>query len=94
MGEGVDPTQMCQSLVDKVAQSKQLMAITDPEILVLFEDWLEALEEEVFTLVKEQGSADPDQVSGKLGLSPGRSCLSAHQIETGRPAGLEFTKCF
>ena len=45
MGEGVDPTQMCQSLVDKVAQSKQLMAITDPEILVLFEDWLEELEE-------------------------------------------------
>jgi hypothetical protein len=44
MGEGVDPTQMCQSLVDKVAQSKQLMAITDPEILVLFEDWLEELE--------------------------------------------------
>jgi hypothetical protein len=44
MGEGVDPTQMCQSLVDKVAQSKQLMAIADPDLLVLFEDWLEELE--------------------------------------------------
>ena len=43
MGEGVDPTQMCQSLVDKVAQSKQLMAITDPDLLVLFEDWFEEL---------------------------------------------------
>jgi len=51
MGEGVDPTQMCQSLVDKVAQSKQLMAITDPEILVLFEDWLEELEGEVVSRV-------------------------------------------
>jgi Mn-dependent DtxR family transcriptional regulator len=43
--------------------------VADPNLLVLFEDWLEALEE-VVTLVKEQGSADPDQVSQKLGLSP------------------------
>ena len=55
MGEGVDPTQMCQSLVDKVAQSKQLMAITDPDLLVLFEDWFEELEEEIISLVKKHG---------------------------------------
>lgn len=30
MGEGVDPTQMRQGLVDKAAQSKQLRSITDP----------------------------------------------------------------
>ncbi|MFZ0927314.1 MAG: hypothetical protein WAN11_01860 [Syntrophobacteraceae bacterium] len=69
MGEGIDPTQMCQNLVDKVAQSKQLMAITDPELLVLFEDWLEELEDEVVTLVKKQGCLDPGELAGKLGLS-------------------------
>ncbi len=69
MGEGVDPTQMCQSLVDKVAQSKQLMAITDPQLLVLFEDWLEELEEEVTSVVKTHGSLDPGEVARKLGLS-------------------------
>ena len=53
MGEGVDPTQMCQRLVDKVAQSKQLMAMTDPDLLVLFEDWFEELEEEIISLVKD-----------------------------------------
>ena len=58
MGEGVDPTQMCQSLVDKVAQSKQLTAITDPEILVLFEDWLEELEHEVVALAASRPNAD------------------------------------
>ncbi len=56
MDEGVDPSQMCQSLVDKVSQSKQLMAITDPEILVLFEDWLEELEKEVASVVKTCGA--------------------------------------
>jgi predicted HTH transcriptional regulator len=69
MGEGVDPTQMCQSLVDKVAQSKQLMAITDPDLLVLFEDWFEELEEEVISLLKRYGPMSARELAEKIGLS-------------------------
>jgi hypothetical protein len=69
MGEGVDPTQMCQSLVDKVAQSKQLLAITDPGLLLLFEDWLEELEEEVKKLLKTHGLLEEKALADKLGLS-------------------------
>jgi predicted HTH transcriptional regulator len=69
MGEGVDPTQMCQSLVEKVAQSKQLMAITDPDLLVLFEDWFEELEEEVISLVKRHGPMSARELAEKIGLS-------------------------
>ena len=69
MGEGVDPTQMCQRLVDKVAQSRQLMAITDPDLLVLFEDWFEELEEEIIALVARHGPLDPPELAAKLGLS-------------------------
>jgi F420-0:gamma-glutamyl ligase len=69
MGEGVDPTQMCQSLVDKVAQSKQLKAITDPEILVLFEDWLEELEGEVVSLARAHDGLTADDLATNLGLS-------------------------
>jgi hypothetical protein len=70
MGEGVDPTAMCQSLVDKVAQSKQLSAITDPELLTLFEDWLEELEEEVITAAKTNDEPlDADALVHALGLS-------------------------
>jgi hypothetical protein len=69
MGEGVDPTQMCQRLVDKVAQSKQLMAITDPDLLVLFEDWFEELEEEIISLVNKHGPLNPMELAAKLGLS-------------------------
>ena len=36
LGEGVDPAQMCQSLVDKVAQSRKLSAITEPDSVILF----------------------------------------------------------
>ena len=70
MGEGVDPTQMCQSLVDKVAQSKQLRAITDPELLVLFEDWFEELEEEVTSLLRSDGPMSAEELANKIGLSP------------------------
>jgi hypothetical protein len=69
MGEGVDPTQMCQSLVDKVAQSKQLTAITNPEILVLFEDWLEELEHEVVALAASRSNLIAEDLVAKLGLS-------------------------
>ena len=69
MGEGVDPTQMCQRLVDKVAQSKQLMAMTDPDLLVLFEDWFEELEEEVVSLLKKHGPLSPGDLAEKTGLS-------------------------
>jgi len=69
MGEGVDPTQMCQTLVDKVAQSKQLAAITDPELLVLFEDWFEELEEEVISLAKRHGPMSAEELATRIGLS-------------------------
>jgi hypothetical protein len=69
MGEGVDPTQMCQSLVEKVAQSKQLMAITDPDLLVLFEDWFEELEAEVRSLAKKHGAMRPEELADRLGVS-------------------------
>jgi CRP-like cAMP-binding protein len=69
MGEGVDPTQMCQSLVDKVARSEQLLAIADPDVLVLFEDWLEELESEAQTLIKTHGPMDEKSLADKLGLS-------------------------
>ena len=69
MGEGVDPTQMCQSLVDKVAQSEQLLAIADPELLLLFEDWLEDLEAEVRALLKTGEPLDEKAIARKLGLS-------------------------
>ena len=68
MGEGVDPTQMCQSLVDKVAQSKQLLAITDPDLLVLFEDWFEELEDEIITL-SGSGPLTATALAEKIGLS-------------------------
>jgi hypothetical protein len=69
MDEGVDPTKMCQTLVEKVAQSRQLSAVTDPEILVLFESWLEELEGEVIAFANKTNSSDPMDLAEGLGLS-------------------------
>jgi hypothetical protein len=69
MDEGVDPTKMCQSLVEKVAQSRQLSAVADSEVLVLFESWLEELESEVIAFIKKTNSSDPMDLAEGLGLS-------------------------
>jgi len=68
MGEGVDPTQMCQSLVDKVARSRQLAALADPEMLILFEEWLEQLEDEIASRVKETPGLKAPALAHKLGV--------------------------
>jgi hypothetical protein len=69
MDEGVDPTDMCQSMVDKVARSKQLSTMVEPEILSLFEDWLEELDDEVVAYVKRTGSRDAETLAKECGLS-------------------------
>jgi hypothetical protein len=61
---------MCQSLVDRVAQSRQLMAVSDPDVLVLFEDWLDELEGEVLALAQGSGAVTPGDLVAKFGLSP------------------------
>ncbi len=83
MDEGVDPTKMCQSLVDKVFQSKQLRTVAEPDILVLFEDWLEELEEEIIKQVHQSGSEDLGELARGSGVIPGGCKFPDHQIETG-----------
>ena len=60
---------MCQSMGQKVAQSKQLQAVTDPDILILFENWLEELEDEVMTYVRKDPDVDALDIADSLGLS-------------------------
>ncbi len=84
MDEGVDPTKMCQSLVDKVAQSKQLMAVAHPEVLTLFENWLEELEEEILRLVAGR-TMDPMSLAEETGLSrSGAAFILAKLTREGR----------
>ena len=60
---------MCQKLVDRVAQSKQLMAVADPELLVLFEDWLDELEHEVIAFFTQPRAVTPKALAQSLGVS-------------------------
>lgn len=69
MDEGVDPTHMCQNLVHKVAQSKQLLAVADPGILELFENWLDELEDEAMVYLEKHPGAEALDLAADLGLS-------------------------
>jgi hypothetical protein len=43
--------------------------MTDPDLLVLFEDWFEELEEEILSLGREVGPLDPEDLVERTGLS-------------------------
>ncbi len=55
--------------MEKISQSEQLRSVTDPEIFILFEDWLEELENEAVSVIKRRGSTTPEDLSRELGLS-------------------------
>jgi hypothetical protein len=67
--EGIDPVRMCRGLMDKMEESEQLKSEADPGILVLFQDWLERLEEEAIEAVERTGSINPIRLADELGLS-------------------------
>ncbi len=67
--------------MDKVEQSEQLRAIADPDLLVLFEDWLEELEAEVLTLLKTHGPLDSKELADKLGLSVSGATFLLSKLE-------------
>lgn len=84
MDEGVDPTKMRQNLVYKVALSKQLMAVAHPEVLKLFENWLEELEDEVIRYAAKL-QLDPVGLADATGLSrSGATFLIAKLRSEGR----------
>jgi len=69
MVEGIDPVRMCRMLMGKMAESEQLKSRADPGILVLFQDWLERLEEEAIEVIERTGSINPIRLADELGLS-------------------------
>ncbi len=82
MDEGVDPTHMCQSLVNKVARSEQLQAVADPDVLVLFEDWLEELEQEVIAVAAREKALDPEALGRELGVSHAGAAFLITKLRT------------
>jgi len=46
-----------------------LSSVVEPEVLALFESWLEELEEEVLSVLRKTGSLEPAELAQELGLS-------------------------
>ena len=55
--------------MDKMAESEQLRSEADPGVLVLFQDWLERLDEEAKEVVERTGSISPIRLADELGIS-------------------------
>ncbi len=81
MDEGVDPKLMCRSLVEKISQSEQLKSVADPELLILFEDWLEELEREVLDVKNRAGFVSPADLGRELGISESGALFLIRKLE-------------
>lgn len=79
---------MCKSLVDRVSRSEILTSISEPDLLPLFEDWLEELEKEFVAVLKADKNVGIKDAAQKLGLSEsGARFLNAKLEQEGRSVG-------
>ena len=69
MDEGVDPKDMCQSLVADVIQDAEIEEIAVPEIRALFKDWMEELDQEIWRLIAAQPNITPEKLAKEFRIS-------------------------
>ncbi len=69
MDEGVDPKDMCKSLVADVIQDAEIEEIAVPEIRALFKDWMEELYQEIRRLVAAEPNVTPEKLAKGFRIS-------------------------
>ena len=69
MDEGVDPNDMCKSLVTDLIQDAQIDEIAVPQIRALFRDWMEELDQEIRRFIATQRNVTPEKVAKEFRIS-------------------------
>jgi hypothetical protein len=66
MDEGVDPKDMCKSLVRELTRDAEIEDMAVPEIRALFRDWMEELDQQVGHIVATRQDVTPEQLGEEL----------------------------
>lgn len=61
--------EMSKEVLTAVSHSFELATYSTPELRGLFNDWMQAIEQEMIDFVKGRGKVDPDGIAEKLRLS-------------------------
>ena len=69
MDEGVDPKNMCKSLVTDLMQDAEISEVAVPEIRALFRDWVEELEQETGSFIATQHNVTPEKLAEEFRIS-------------------------
>jgi hypothetical protein len=65
-----NPMAMCQAMMASVSKSAEMAAYATPEVRGLFEEWASSVEDEILSVLKEQGQMDLHQLAAQLKISP------------------------
>ena len=64
-----NPKQMCESMMKSVESTAKLAGQANSEVQMLFEEWLEQVEEELLEILKDEQNLDIQNISNKLRVS-------------------------
>ncbi len=68
-GKGFNPMDMCQKMMSSMSENKQLASFATPELRELFNDWVQQINEELLTFVKDNKSSSFEKIADHLKLS-------------------------
>lgn len=69
MDEGVDPKNLCRQIVTTIDEHAELESLANPEIRVLFLDWMEELEQEILAYHKVKHELGTEDLTKRFGVS-------------------------
>lgn len=68
-GKGHMPWDMCKEMMSTIQQSHKIAIMATPEVQGLFEDWVEQIEKEILTYLKDKDSIDIKDLASNFKIS-------------------------
>lgn len=65
----MNPTEMSKEVLSAVSQSYELATYSTPELRGLFNDWVQAIEDEIIDFLKDHEKVNPDEVAEHFRLT-------------------------
>ncbi|MGM0500901.1 MAG: PCI domain-containing protein [Bacillota bacterium] len=68
-GGDFNPQEMCQNMMQSIKSTAKLAGNANPEVQMLFEEWVAEVEQEVLELLKNQDELNIAQIAEKLKIN-------------------------
>ena len=68
-GGNFNPKEMCQQMMNSIESTAKLAGLANPEVQLLFEEWVTEVEKEILDLLSKKENLDLEEIAKELKIS-------------------------